>query len=232
MLLLSLVAPIIVLSFAAALRSRRRSGEATKALGRRVRKDAGWCENLVSRRRRRTDAGRADAGVAGFLAEATALTETGGVAGTLEAEIAGTADHVLDHTTQFRATLGVLDDHCLAESTPFRDISHAAAPQQRRLLELALFPFYRAGNRYIGMEVVFRIGQTALCSGRTASVLRSRRRRAVQIVLSRQLRRRRSWFRADGPPTGRILVRIVAAGVPWELASVEGRTVAGRLARG
>lgn len=191
-LLLSLVAPVVVLSFAATLRGRRRPGEAAKALGRRIGEGAGGCEDLVSRRRCRADAGRAHSGVAGFLAEATALTETGDVAGALEAEITGTADHVLDHATQFRATLAaVLDDHRLAEVAPFRDVSHVAAPQQRRLLELALLPLYRAGDRYVGMKVVLRIGQTALRSGRTAGVLRGRRRRAVQIVLPRQLRRRR-----------------------------------------
>lgn len=81
------------------------------------------------------------------------------------------------------------------------------------------------------MEVVLRVRQTALRGDRAGGVLRGRRR-AVQVVLPRQLRRRCRRFRADGPPTGRILVRVVAARVPRELPSVEGRTVAGRLAGG
>lgn len=126
-----MVAPVVILTLiSTALGSWRRSAEATEVLGRRVRRGAGGNEYFVPGRRCRADAGRADAGIAGLLAEATALAETSGIAGALEAEIAGTADHVLDHAAQFLAVLaGVLDHHRLAEIAPLRDVSHVTTPQ-------------------------------------------------------------------------------------------------------
>lgn len=82
------------------------------------------------------------------------------------------------------------------------------------------------------MEIVLRVGQMTAFRGDSAAGVLRRCRRAVQIILPRQLRRRRARFRTDGPPTGRVLVRVVTARVPRELASVKGRTVAGRLAGG
>lgn len=129
---LSLIAAVVVLTLAAGLGSRRRSGETAETLGGRVRRGTGGSEHLVPGRWRRADAGRADAGVAGLLAEAAALIgQTGDVGGALEAtEVAATADHVLDHTAKFLAALaGVLDHHRLAEVAPFRDETHVTAPQ-------------------------------------------------------------------------------------------------------
>lgn len=230
-----MIASVVALTLTAALRGRRRPGEITEAFGRRVRRGVDGSEHLVPGRRRRADAGRADAGVAGLLAEAAALIgEAGGVAGTLETEVAGTADHVLDHTGQLLAALaGVLDHHRLAEVASLRNEAHVAATHQRRLLQLTalLLAHRRAGDRYVGMKIVLRVRQTTFRRNRAGGVLRGSRR-AVQIIFPRQLRRRCRRFRADGPPTGRILVCVVAARVPRELPSAEGRTVAGRLAGG
>lgn len=237
-LITAVVGGIARLTLAALLRGRRRPrGEAAEALGRRVGRGAGGSEHLVARRWRRADAGRAHPGVARFLTQATTLTQASDIAGALEAEVTGcAAHHVLYHTAQLLADLaGVLDHHRLAEIAAFRDVTHVAAAQQRRLLELTVLLARRhARDRYVGMKIVLRIGEATL-DRRAAGcrVLRGRSAyRAVQIVLARQLRRRRARFGTDGSPTGGVLVRVVAAAVPRELPSVEGRAVPGRLAGG
>lgn len=189
-----MVAAVVILTFTAALRGRRRPGEAAETLGRRVGRGADGSEHLVPRRRRRADAGRADAGVAGLLAEAATLAEAGDIAGDLEAKVAATAHHVLDHAAELLTGFaGVLDHHGLAKVAPLGDETHVAAAQQRRLLELILLLTHgrAAGDRYIGVKIVLGVHEAALRGGcASGGVLRARRRRAVQIVLPRQLRRR------------------------------------------
>jgi len=149
------------LTFAALLRGWRRSAEAAEALGRRVGRDAGRSEHLVAGRRRRADAGRAYPGIARFLTQATTLAQSADVAGALQTEVTGcTAHHVLHHAAQLLADLaGILDHHRLAKVAALRDVTHVAAAQQRRFLELALLLARRhVRDRYVGVKVVLGIG--------------------------------------------------------------------------
>jgi len=127
LLFFSLVAPIVVLTLITALRSWRRSAETTEGLGRRIRRGAGGREYFVPGWGRRTDAGWANTGVAGFLAETTALAEAGDIGGALEAEITGTTDHIFDHAAQFLSPLaGILDYYRFAKVTPLCDVPYVS----------------------------------------------------------------------------------------------------------
>ena len=207
------------------LGGRRRPGEVAEVLGRRVGRNVR--ESFVPRRRCRADARRAHPGVAGLLAEATSLAEAGDVAGGLEAKVTAT-DHVLHHAAELLPALaGVLDHHRLPKVPPLRDETNVPAAKQRRLVELALLLAGRggAGDRYVRMKVVLAVGDgatfraDAATAAADADVLRGGCSH-VEIVLPGQLGSR-GRFRAHGSSAGGILVSVVAAGVPRELATIK-----------
>lgn len=198
------------------LRGGGRSGEIAKVLGGRVGGNVG--KNFVPRWRCRADARRADARVARFLAQATPLSKTCHISAVLEAKVTA-PDHVLHHASQFLPTLAcVLDHHRLAEIPSFRDKPNVSATKQRRFIELALLPGHVGRDGYVGVEVVLAVGHRAPFCADAAYALR--RRRGIEIVLSGQLGSR-CRFRAYGSPASGILVSVVTARVPRELATIK-----------
>lgn len=210
------------------LRGGGRPGEITKVLGGWVGGNVG--KNFVPRWRCRTNARWADARVARFLAQATPLSKTCHISAILEAKVTA-PDHVLHHASQFLPALArILDHHRFAEIPSFRDKPNVSATKQRRFIELALLlPGHVGRDGYVGVEVVLAVGHRAPFCADAAYALR--RRRGIEIVLSGQLGSR-CRFRAYSSPASGILVSVVTARVPRELATIKRWTMAGCLARG